>query len=303
MSKVQKLIAAALFLLVLIGASTFFYKPNSPNDNKTGAVVSASPDKSPVAAGEQLYDKAELKSLKSLTTAAQVSATESPGRQLAKLYETSNNKRQFFDEARLRPQDGGAYLADLAASECMLFARKGTIKTIEMKNSLVPIDAPNKAERLNAIKKLHEPCIGFDAAPISSATLKQLRIDGENAGDPVLKAQRDMRSVFTAGGDVALVPSILKSAADAKTPDAINAALVNLSVGLAVDDIVLNGHKIEPSDSSAFVIAASLVSCQFGRDCGPTSQGSLQFCTSGNCGLDAYELMRSGGLPPLNSLR
>jgi len=49
-----------------------------------------------------------------------------------------------------------------------------------MKNSLVSIDAPNKAERLNAIKKLHEPCIGFDAAPISSATLKQLRIDGEN---------------------------------------------------------------------------------------------------------------------------
>jgi|GEM_PF-2848590 len=50
MSKVQKIIAAALFLLVLIGASTFFYKPNSPNDNKTGVVVSASPDKSPVAA-------------------------------------------------------------------------------------------------------------------------------------------------------------------------------------------------------------------------------------------------------------
>ncbi len=225
--------------------------------------------------------------------------SESSGRMLVKLYSTSTDKRKLFDEARQHPQDGGAFLANKLALECSTNKPLGAAGTIEKKNKLVPLDAPDRAMRLDAIRKLHEPCAGFDISPVDFKALSELFAEGVKAGDPVLKVQSDLRNVFSDKGDLSNLPGILKAASEANNPYVIQEAVSSLVINANKTGLAINDHQIVAADAQALIIASSLVACQFGLDCSSNSRGALEYCTGGSsCGSDLYELVRQDGLPP-----
>ncbi len=289
---------ASLVLLVIIAVYVWFASSRTPAPSVTEAKEDALGKSGLVAQSASAVNQVKGFAQATSPQSGLSSTVESPSRQLAMLYSTSKDKRKFFDEARQRPQDGGSYLARQVAIECMLFQSQGTAAVIEKKINLVPLNATDRIARLDAIKKIHEPCAGFDSAPIDNSVLKEVLAEGIKAGDPVLKIKRDLANVFAENGDLSALPLVLKSASDANNPYAVQEAISALN-GNTNKHLSINGHEILPADERALMLGSSLVACQFGLDCGPTSQGALQFCTAGtSCGVSLYELVRQDGLPP-----
>ena len=53
-----------------------------------------------------------------------LAANDSPTLALIREYESSTDKRKFYDIARLQPESGGAFLALKVAMECMLWVKR-----------------------------------------------------------------------------------------------------------------------------------------------------------------------------------
>ncbi len=231
------------------------------------------------------------------------SAAETPSQKLARFYVITKDKRQFFDEARLQPEAGGAYLAELVRSECMLNVSKNSTNaaTIQKKIALISMDAPNRDERIAAIRKIHEPCLGFDTSPISYGDLASLIPESTKAFDPVFKAKRELRASYEANGDLSKVPDIVGDAVKSGNSYALQNALQQVAaatLNYPAYSNFIDGVELMPQDARAFMAAAGLVACQFGMDCSASSKAMLEFCTEGKCNLDAYQLTQQIGLPP-----
>jgi|GEM_PF-2296441 len=287
-------IPASFVVLVAIFIALWFSRPNSSVINVGSSTANPNaPDKKITRAGSTTQAGVTLPTL---TTPSSID--DSPGRQLARLYSSSTDKRKFFDEALRRPQDGGYFLASTVEIECGANKPLGTVGTIERKNKLVPIDAPDRAMRLEAIKKIHEPCAGFDTSPINFK-LGELAVEGVKAGDPVFKVRNDLKNAFADNGDLSTLPGILKAASEANNPYVVQEALSSLVINANKTGLAINDHQVVGADAQALIISASLVACQFGRDCSSNSYAALQYCTGGDsCGSDLYELVRQNGLPP-----
>lgn len=230
-------------------------------------------------------------------------SSDSPALKLARLYSSTADKRKFFDEARLQPEAGGAYLAAKVAAECMLSVSNGRTNAseIERKSNLVPNDAPNRGERLAAIRKIHEPCLGFDVLPITTSDLARLIPEAARKNDPVFQAKENVSARYKQDGDLSLVPATLNEALNSGNPFALQEVLGAITAGTfnyMKFSTVIDGVELAPLDAKAFMVATELIPCQFGIDCSSMSKGPLEFCVEGECGLDAYQLTQIYGLPP-----
>ena len=290
-SKIFLAISAA----AILAAISYFWLVNPSDTKKLPAQVTAEktvPKNSEVKQGAHVLPA---------FLALQKLPTESPSLKLVRIYATAKDKRNFFDDARLQPEAGGAYLAYLAQSQCMLNVSKNSTNasTIIRKIALIPQDAPNRDERIAAVRKIHEPCLGFDTSPISYRKLKELIPEAVMANDPSYKALRAISASYEAGGDLSKVPDILEDAFKSGSPYALQNVLQTISAATlnwAAYSNMIDGVELQPQDAKAFITATNLIACQFGIDCSASATPMLEFCTEGKCNLDPYQLAQESGL-------
>lgn len=219
---------------------------------------------------------------------------DTPTLRLARLYQNTTDKRKFFDLARQHPEDGGTYLAGIVVLECMMYSGPTNSNAREMQKWIdeVPSTDENKTEHIAAIKKIFEPCLGFDTAPVSVKEIRlKPRVGPET--DPVIKVQLSLDEKYAPNGDLAGVSAVLGEAVNSGNPYAIDMALK--LIGEATQNYnkfsnFVNGVELSPLDAKAFMEATKLVACQFGVDCSQNSMGLLLTCAQGPCNLDAYQL-------------
>lgn len=226
---------------------------------------------------------------------------DSPAIALIREYESSTDKRKFYDAARLQPEAGGAFLALKVAMECMLWVKSGNSNAQQMQKWIdeTPKDSPHASEHIAAIKKLLEPCLGFDKSPVNmkevAATAKAAQ-----AIDPVLKTQKSIQEKYQPNGDLSAVSSVIADAIKSGNPYAIQSAFQ--AVGVATIDYknvnnIVGGTELVPQDAKAFLDAMQLAACQFGVDCGPDSWPALSICVAGNCNMNLYQHIQSSMAP------
>lgn len=230
-----------------------------------------------------------------------LAAANSPSLALIRQYESSTDKRKFYDIARLQPESGGAFLALKVATECMLWVKNNNSNAQQMQKWIdeTPKDSPNAGEHIAAIKKLLEPCLGFDKSP---ANIKEVASMAKAAQtiDPALKIQKSIREKYEPNGDLSAVSGVVAEAIKSGNPYAIQSALQALGSGTIdyknVNNIV-GGTELIPQDAKAFWDAMQLAACQFGVDCGPDSWPALSNCVAGSCNLNLYQHIQSTMTP------
>ena len=226
---------------------------------------------------------------------------DSPAIALIREYESSTDKRKFYDAARLQPEAGGAFLAFKVAMECMLWVKNNNSNAQQMQKWMdeTPKDSPNAREHFAAIKRLLEPCLGFDKSPVSIKEVARMAKAAEGI-DPVLKIQKSIREKYELNGDLSSVSAVIAEAVKSGNPYAIQSALQALGSGTInykSFNNILGGVELIPQDAKAFLDATQLAACQFGVDCGPDSWPALSICVAGNCNLNLYQHIQSTMTP------
>jgi hypothetical protein len=291
MTQHNKNVLLVILSLLLLGACYWLYagsrgsQPNIAVDTNAQMITTV-----PVA-------RAQIATAKEMASPAFSEAFfKTSAGKLARRFESSHDNKKFIEEARAQPLSGGVYLALKAEADCSLTGYATAEKTIKDNADFIPLTAPNRNERLAAVRKLYEKCSGFDGSPMKLAELRELIKEGKRLGDPILKLQDDLRAAVAE--ETTKIAPLLQSAVDSKNPYMVSEAMTILATLLPSDDqaypslfnFSINGVAIPPEDSYAARAAMELIPCQYGLDCSPDSRYSLFLCVAGRaCGQDWYE--------------
>ncbi len=215
-------------------------------------------------------------------------------------YRTAKDYRAFFDLAITRPKEGGLYLAGVSALDCstlMAPGEKTQAQAYARQLSSLAQDAPNRAQRIEAIKTRHERCLSFDQFPLPSGASVVAMKDGATKGDSVLTMKADVSALYLPEGALQKLPQVLERAISSANPYVMEAVLMQIGAGAALFPTFINNERVPIEHVLAFGQAMSLVTCQFGMDCGPNSRPVLDLCIANNCGLNWYEVIQQNVSP------
>jgi hypothetical protein len=291
MTQHNKTALLVIFCLFLLGAGYWLYagsrgsRPNVALDTTAQTTATAAVTRAQIATAKEMASPAFSEAF-----------FKTNAGKLARQFESSRDNKKFVEEARQQPLSGGAYLAFKAEADCSLTGFPTVEKAIKDNAGFIPFTASNRNERLAAVRKLYEKCLGFDGAPMTLAEKKELLKEGKRLGDPILKLQDDLRAAV-AEENIKIAP-LLQTAVDSKNPYMVSEAMTMLATLLPSDDqaypslfnFSINGVAVPPEDSYAARAAMELIPCQYGLDCSPDSRYSLFLCVAGRaCGQDWYE--------------
>lgn len=286
----------AVLLLALIGWH-FAGQPLQPG-TQAGKATTVVADKPWSAPERRITASAAIATLNE--RAADSSGPSAIANSIVLDHQAAKDYRAFFDIALSRPKEGGAFLAGLIALDCAALVTHGAKTQAEAYqkrlNSLAP-DAPNRLQRIEAIKARHEPCLSFDQAPFLYGTSGAVWKEGSARGDPVLMMMKDLNAIYASDNSLQTLPELLARAVRSNNPYVVEAILMGIASGAVMYPTFINGERVPLEYLPAVLQAAGLIVCQFGMDCGPSSRSALDLCIANNCGADRYQMMQQNLSP------
>lgn len=218
-----------------------------------------------------------------------------PAAKLARLYETSSDKRAFYDLALTQPENGGRFFASKILMQCMPWIGKDKTNAIWMKTRIanIPPDFQERDKVERALHRMHEPCIGFDSSPVAYATFKLGAAD--DIKDPIVTGIKKINAALNSPGTSEQLQATLSDIAGTKNAHAMYEALTILGAANSSNMVVLvDGQALSPEYWDAFLVALPAAACQLGVDCTDNAPGLTNQCARGKCFNDLGEYARAG---------
>jgi hypothetical protein len=218
----------------------------------------------------------------------------SPSDKLAMQHEAAADRRAFVDEALRQPELGGYFFAAKTITECMAWVANGKNNSQWLANrvSAVPQSNPSKDAIIEALKRMHEPCVGFDASPLPYSSLRNHAAAA--AVDPIHTGVNALKAVLDGTNTDQPLSILLNRAAQSG-----NAYLVYESLNLLGNSnsqnhvVTVDGNALHPAYWDAFAIALPAAACQLGVECTFRAWGLTNQCARGRCYSDVYEYARA----------
>ena len=215
---------------------------------------------------------------------------------IARRYETSTDYRRLYDELIASEDVEAPHFAWKMLRHCMDVSRWGlaaTIKKFEKEAAMGAVSLVD--QRIDAFRRMKAPCAGFEDLRFSSEDRDALQRKGASRGDPRASAsllplsELDTRAAFA--DPVATAASFL-----ATNDPYVFVALLPFMARKAGGGRSVDGRSIDEHDAFAYDLAWQMIACDYGFDCGSSSELVLVGCAFNSyCGRASFEdLVRSG---------
>lgn len=206
---------------------------------------------------------------------------------LARRYAASSDLRAFVEQARARPEDGGAFYALRALSECRTRVPPGELRELEGDASASHAQLLRRSEY---IERSHRRCDGFLDEELSDEAVERLAEEGVAAGDPLMtRYRRWTRAVET--GSYGELEGALGPILEAGDP------LLLEWVGVTGADYWINGFTASGDVDwrERMHDIWRLVACEMGADCSVLDAGrSLDCLLAARCDADGRAAILTG---------
>jgi hypothetical protein len=218
-----------------------------------------------------------------------------PAEVLARQYESSKDRRAFYEAALKQPEHGGLFLAQTVVMECMAWVGSGKTNAqwLAERVAAVPASYPQRDSIIAALKRVHEPCLGFDSAPVPFSTFRSYA-DLE-ARDPISVSLKKLDAALAGASGADPLSTLLGDAARSGNPYLLYQNLIKLSVANSPNLVIaVDGKALQPAYWDAFAMALPAAACVLGGvDCTETAPGLTVQCARGRCYDDLYRHARA----------
>ena len=216
--------------------------------------------------------------------------------EIARRYETSTDYRGLYDELVTSQDAEASFFAWKILRQCMDVSRSGLTAVVRKFEKEAAAGAASLAgQRVDAFRRMKMPCAGFEGLRYTLDDLAKLRRKGVSRGDPraiaLTLSAHELDVTDLVADPIATAASLLA------TNDPF--VFVQLQPFLTSDKgggWSLDGRPIASYDAAVYPLAWAMIACDYGLDCGPTSELVLVGCALNSfCGPASFEeLVRLG---------